>query len=220
MGIHWLWGLLLRAHLLPELSIRPAAFITNVGHLYLGFVGGQQGLGIYNLTGGSLYIGSGGNTSDSGRYQMNLGGGTVGAEANWSSPLNMTLTGSGGPVTFNPAGNTIILSGTLSGSGGLTVAGGGILELSGARAYIGDTTVNAGSTLRLDSAGSTSGAFKAASGGVFNLNYIGTYTVGSLYTNGVALPGGVYTSANLPGFITGAGSLTVSGSHLRTSILQ
>jgi len=43
-----------------------------------------------------------------------------------------------------------------------------------------------------------------------NLAYSGTITVPALYTNGVALPGGVYTSANLPSFITGSGSLTVS----------
>jgi len=45
----------------------------------------------------------------------------------------MNLTGINGPVTFNPAGNTITLSGALSGTGGLTVAGGGTLELSGAK---------------------------------------------------------------------------------------
>jgi autotransporter-associated beta strand protein len=90
----------------------------------------------------------------------------------------------------------------------LTVAGGGTLELSGANGYGGDTTVNSGSILKLDSAGSTAAAFRANGGG-FNLNYGGTYRVGGLYTNGVALPAGVYTSANLPGFITGAGSLTV-----------
>ncbi|HXI69261.1 MAG TPA: autotransporter-associated beta strand repeat-containing protein [Verrucomicrobiae bacterium] len=183
--------------------------ITNVSELRLGVVGGQQGNGKYNLTGGSIYIGATGITSDSGIYQVNLGGGTVGALASWSSTLNMTLTGINGPVLFDPAGNTIALPGILSGPGGLTVSGGGTLELSGADTYTGDTTVNAG-ILKLNLAGSSASVVRIATGAMLNLNYGGTITVPAGYTNGVALAGGVYTSANLPGFITGAGSLTVS----------
>jgi len=183
--------------------------ITNVGQLYLGVVGGQQGYGNYNLTGGSLYIGAGGITSDSGIYLLNLGGGTVGALANWSSPLNMTLTGNNGPVTFNPGGNTITLSGSLSGSGGLTMGGPGTLELSGANTFTGDTTVSVG-TLKLDQAGTSASVVHIANGALLDLNYGGTLTVPAGYTNGVVLAGGVYTAANLPGFITGTGSLTIS----------
>lgn len=184
--------------------------ITNVGNLYFSpFF--TQGRGIYNLSGGSLYIGSGGITVFSGGgYQMNLGGGTVGAVASWSSALNMTLTGSNGPVAFNPAGNTITLSGILSGHGGLTVSGGGILELSGANTYTGDTIVNAGGTLQLDATGSSAGAFRVANGGLLNLTFVGTYAVGSFYTNGVALPVGTYNASNLPSFIQGVGNLQVT----------
>jgi fibronectin-binding autotransporter adhesin len=184
--------------------------ITNVGNLYFDpFF--TQGYGIYNLTGGSIYIGAGGITVYAGgSYQINLGGGTVAAEASWSSPLNMTLTGSNGPVTFNPAGNTITLSGLLSGAGGLVVSGGGVLELSGANTYTGGATVNAGSTLQLDNTGSSSGALRIANGGTVNLNFSGTFAVGSLYTNGVALATGTYTSGNLPGFISGSGTLQVA----------
>src|SRR6185312_10616454 len=115
--------------------------ITNVGQLSFNpfFV---QGHGIYNLTGGSLYIGSGGIIAFAGStYEMNLGGGTVGATASWSSTLNMMLTGTNGATTFDTAGNTITLSGALSGSGGLTKIGSGMLDLAGARTYAGDTTV-------------------------------------------------------------------------------
>ena len=185
--------------------------ITNVGQLFLNPIF-NGGYGFYNLTGGSLYIGSGGIAFNSGGgYQLNFGGGTVGAEASWSSSLNITLTGTGGAVTFDPAGNTILLTGALSGSGGLTVAGGGFLELSGANTYAGDTTVDAGSTLRLDSAGTTTGTFRVATGGGLNLNYIGTYTVGNLYTNGVALANGTYNAANLAGVVSGTGSIQVVG---------
>jgi autotransporter-associated beta strand protein len=184
--------------------------ITNVGQLYMNpFF--TQGHGIYNLTGGSIYIGAGGIISFSGStYEMYLGGGTVGATASWSSTLNMMLTGTNGATTFDTAGNTITLSGALSGSGGLTKIGSGMLDLAGARTYAGDTTVNAG-TLQMDvSGGGSGGAIRVLNGATLNLAYSGTITVPALYTNGVALPGGVYTSANLPSFIIGSGSLTVS----------
>jgi autotransporter-associated beta strand protein len=184
--------------------------ITNVGNLnFSPFF--TQGHGIYNLTGGSIYIGAGGITVFAGGgYEMNLGGGTIGAYAPWSSSLNMNLTGSNGPVSFNPGGNIITLSGVLSGSGGLTVAGAGVLELSGANTYTGDTVVTSGSTLQLDATGTSFGKFRLANGAVLNLNYTGAHVVGGFFTNGVALPVGTYNAGNLPGFIIGAGDLQVS----------
>ncbi|HEU5068782.1 MAG TPA: autotransporter-associated beta strand repeat-containing protein, partial [Verrucomicrobiae bacterium] len=184
--------------------------ITNVGQLYFSpFF--TQGHGIYNLTGGSIYIGSGGITVFAGGgYELNLGGGTVGAEASWVSALNLTLTGSNGPVNFDTAGSLIMLSGVLSGPGGLTVSGGGTLELSGANTYTGDTLVTAGSTLQLDSTGSSAGALGLADRAFLNLNFGGNYVVGSLYTNGVALPVGSYNAGTLPGFIVGSGEVQVS----------
>ncbi len=198
--------------------------ITNLNNLELGL---QQsgGLGVYTLSGGSIYIGAGGITTGTGNYAVNLGGGTVGAYASWSSPLNMSLTGSNGPVTFDTAANTITLSGTLSGSGGLTKAGSGTLILSGGASYMGNTTVKAG-ILELNLAGSNPSAFYLANGASLNLTSGGTYAVGALYTNNVALRDGVYTSSNLPGFITGTNALQVmsldigyslSGSNLTLS---
>ena len=200
------WGNVTVTGLVNQVS----GVITNVGNLDVPFTGGGNGFGAYTLSGGSIYIGSGGITSDGARYAINLGGGTVGAEASWSSTLNMTLTGNNGPVTFDTAANNIGLSGVLSGNGGLIKTGTGTLELSGADTYTGNTTVNAG-VLKLDMAGVSSSVVRIVSGATLNLNYSGTITVPACYTNGVALASGVYTSANLPGFITGLGSLTVSG---------
>ena len=144
-------------------------------------------------------------------YVINLGGGTVGAEASWSSSLNMNLTGSNGPVTFNSGGqNNNACRASFPASGGLIVAGSGTLDLSGANTYKGDTTVNAG-TLKLDLAGSSPAAFRLTNGASLNLNFAGTYVVAACYTNGVVLPNGVYTSSNLPGLITGSGLLQVVG---------
>ena len=181
--------------------------IINVGNLQLGAVT-AYGYGVYTLSGGSIYLGAGGITTVSGRYAINLGGGTVGASASWSSSLNLSLTGLNGPVTFDTAGNTITLSGTLSGPGGLVVIGAGILDLSATVNYAGDTLVNAG-TLQLDTAGNNLGAVRLANGALLDLTYAGTDVVSGFYTNGVALPAGVYTAASLPGFITGNGSVTV-----------
>lgn len=185
--------------------------ISNVSPLLIPFVsGGGNGLGIYNLSGGSIYIGSGGITTDGNRHEINLGGGTVSAVASWSSTLTMTLTGSNGPVTFNPNGNNITLSGALSGTGGLVVNGAGALILNGANTYTGNTVVSNGSTLQFDVTGSCPTSLRVANGGLLNLNYVGTYVVSSLYTNGVVLPAGTYNSGNLPGYIFGGGDLQVS----------
>jgi autotransporter-associated beta strand protein len=196
--------------------IQTGGVITNVNQMNLSVVfngSGGNGISTYILSGGSLYFGgANGFTAGTPNYAVNLGGGTVGAETSWASSLNMTLTGVNGPVTFNPAGNTITLSGTLSGNGGLTVAGSGTLILSGANTYTGDTIVNAGSTLQLDQTGSSLGAFRLANGAFLNLNFSGNYAVAHFYTNGVALPVGTYNAGNLPGFISGPGNLVVSSS--------
>ena len=182
--------------------------ITNVYNLWVGWGNGH---GNYTLSGGSIYIGALGITT-TGNYEINLGGGTIGAYANWASSLNMNLTGSNGPVTFNPSGNSITLSGVLSGNSGLNVAGAGSLLLSGANTYAGDTSVGAGSTLELDATGSSLGAFRLANTATLNLNFTGNYAVAHFYTNNVALPVGTYNNGNLPTFIAGTGNMVVSSS--------
>ncbi len=200
--------------------------ITNLYNLEIPGLSAGNGLGVYTLSGGSIYIGASGITTagGSGNYAINLGGGTVGAYASWSSSLNMNLTNLNGSVTFDTGANTITLSGQLSGNGGLTKRGPGTLILAGSNTYTGETTVEAG-TLELN-APSRPGILNLASGAMLNLNFAGACAVADFYTNNVALPAGVYDAGNLPGFITGSGSMqeielniscSVSGSSLMLS---
>jgi fibronectin-binding autotransporter adhesin len=184
--------------------------MTNLNEIRIPTTGGGSGLGVYTLSGGSVYLLGGGIVNDGPSYEINLGGGTVGAEANWSSFLNMNLTNLNGSVTFNPAGNTITLSGALSGNGGLIVTNSGILVLSGLNNYTGDTVVNAGSTLELAVNGSDPTTLRLANTAMLNLNNTGNYTVLGCYTNGVALPLGTYNASNLGTFIEGSGNLVVA----------
>jgi len=198
--------------------------ITNVNGICIpnanGGYSGNTGLGVYTLSGGgSVYLLGGGIFNQGPNYVINLGHGTVGAEATWYSTLNMNLTNlGGGSVTFDTgAGYTIALSGALSGNGGLTVAGTGTLDLSGANSYTGDTVVNAGSTLEWGVTGSDPTTLRLANGAVLRLDDAGPYTVLGCYTNGVALANGTYNASNLSPFITGAGNLVVAAAVSATA---
>ncbi len=82
-----------------------------------------------NLTGGVLYLGSGGMVALAhDTPNVNLGDATVGATAVWSSSVPLTLTYTGG-TNFDATGGNITLSGSISGSGGMTVVGAGVLTL-------------------------------------------------------------------------------------------
>ena len=116
--------------------------------------------GTYNLNGGLLLLPTSGLTKGSGTATFNFGGGTLGAGDSSSSPanttvnetpgagdlcsssLNMNMSGIGGAI--DTTGGNIGLSGNLSGAGGLTKIGSGLLILSGSNTYDGGTDVEAG----------------------------------------------------------------------------
>ncbi len=106
-------------------------------------------LATLQVSGGTLNIGSGGITAGSttsSKSNIWLSGGNIGSLAAWNSSVSMTLTNSPGPgnVTFVNT-NNVVLSGFLTGPGGLTMAGSGaVLTLSGTNLYTGATTLTAG----------------------------------------------------------------------------
>ncbi|MFN6017312.1 MAG: beta strand repeat-containing protein, partial [Verrucomicrobiota bacterium] len=126
-------------------------------------------------------------------------------------------------VANGSAATDAVLSGVLSGTGGLVKSGAGALTLSGANSYTGATSINAG-TLSTSAADriSNSSAVTVASGATFLLG--GNETVGSIAGAGdysiagfALTAGGDNTSTNVSGSITGAnGALTKSGSATLT----
>ena len=103
-------------------------------------------------SGGSLFIGSYGITRGltfPATIYIQLSGGIVGALGNWSSVLPMDLDTANGNIRFecdNGSGTpfNISLSGALTGPGGFTKTGSGILKLSGANNFAGSTVVSNG----------------------------------------------------------------------------
>ncbi len=158
------------------------------------------GRGRLTVEGGTLNVGAGGITRDApGGYLVEYGGagGVVRATASFTSPLDATLSGSGGnAVTFDTAEETITLSGALGGTGGLNKTGAGMLKLTGANSYAGATAVSNG-TLEADGAYTGGGLITVHDGAVL----AGTGMVASVTIagNGTVAPG------------TSAGTLTVGG---------
>ena len=116
-------------------------------------------------------------------------------------------------VAANNAGDMLTVSGPVSGSGGLTAGGAGLLVLNAANTYSGGTTIDAGTLVLANSSGSAVG-----SGGILISG--GTLQVGNGGTTGI-LPAGVTNNSvlafdrsdalTLGGLIGGSGSLVQAG---------
>ena len=114
-------------------------------------------------------------------------------------------------LTFGGTGaGTVTISGAITGNGGLTKAGGGILSLTGTNSYRGSTTVSSG-MLRQTKAntGNDKSVLTLAAGATLDLDFTGSDTVAALVLAGVPQPDGLYTSANSGGAITGSGGILV-----------
>ncbi|MBN8460899.1 MAG: autotransporter-associated beta strand repeat-containing protein [Verrucomicrobia bacterium] len=141
---------------------------NNILGLNLG--NGRTNPATYEVTGGRLNIGSGGVTANASKF-LKLGGGTVGASADWSSSQAINLTGTGGNVTIDTLDSvngttprTISLTGNLSGTGGLTKTGAGLLALGGTGTFTGTALVNGG-VLHVNGNAAATATLRTAAGG-------------------------------------------------------
>jgi outer membrane autotransporter protein len=135
-----------------------------------------------------------------------------------------SLAGAGsvtlGSATLTTNGNnaSTLFSGVISGSGGLTKAGTGVLTLSAVNTYTGPTTINAG-TLQMGAANALTAStdVTVASGATFALNNF-NQTIGSLAGAGNVTLGSATLSTNadnasttFSGVMSGTGGLTKIG---------
>ncbi|MDB6173324.1 MAG: outer rane autotransporter barrel domain protein [Chthoniobacteraceae bacterium] len=187
-----------------EGSFNQTGGTANVRGLRFGHNGGRTG--VYNLTGGTLALGVDGIWAENAGTpnDINLGGGIVKAATDAPISLPVELTGTNGDVTFDTNGNTLTLTGAISGSGGLTKAGAGRLVIDAANSAAGIFVVNAG-TLSVRGEQTQN---RIAANGIVQVNSGGAFEFGS--TNPAAFS--VNYIVNAGGTITNAAG--VNHAHL------
>ncbi len=138
-----------------------------VGTLILAQSAGASGT--YNLNGGLLSLSGSGLTSGAGSAAFNFSGGTFQSASSFSTSVPFVLSLAGSNGVFDTDGNTLTLSGALSGLGGFQKIGAGKMILTGTNTYTGITMISAG-TLQIGngafgggSIGNTSGVLDNAS---------------------------------------------------------
>jgi autotransporter-associated beta strand protein len=154
--------------------------------------------------GATLYLGSVGlvENQPGGGVSASFGTATVGAVAAWTSAAPITLTGN---TTFQTADassvpHNITLAGVLSGGGGLTETGGGILTLGGIDTYTGATNVLNG-ILEITGSLSNTTSLTVASGAVFYLAGGSLSVSGAITNNGILKLSGTPSLAHTGSFI-------------------
>src|SRR5690606_36198018 len=99
---------------------------------------------VYHLLGGELNVGDLGIISTSRLYEFDLGDATLGALAGWTSTVDIVLTGDGDDPVVDTDDFDIVLSGYLTGEGGLVKRGAGTLAITNINDFTGDTLVSEG----------------------------------------------------------------------------
>ncbi|NBU60110.1 MAG: hypothetical protein EBS23_10230, partial [Betaproteobacteria bacterium] len=135
------------------------------------------------------------------------------AVANNLNLANAVSLGSGASFGINTNGNTLTMSGVMSGTGALRKNGTGTLTLSGANTYTGSTTIGTG-TLSLTAAGGNGGlktsGFDVSSGATLNFN-VTSGIRDYIQSGSVAFTGsGTLTKTGAGTLKFGAGSATFS----------
>ena len=169
----------------------------------------KQGTGILTLRGANTYTGgmtiSGGMINFATANNFGTGGITLnGGGLQWATGNTTDISsklaplGAGGGI-FDTNGNNVIFASGLSGPGGLTKQGNGMLSLNGTNTYTGPTTI-AGGTLAVN--GSLAGTVTINSGGTIG----GNGTLGGVMSNG-----GTLAPGNSIGTLTVSGNLAQNG---------
>ena len=169
--------------------------VTQTGAGTLTLLGNNTYTGGTTINGGTLAVSADSNLGDP-SGTLSIGQGTLAVQASISSARNINLTGPAATIQIAPS-LTYSNSGTISGVGGLTETGGGLLVLTGGNTYTGPTTI-AGGTLQVGSGGS--GASIGSSSNVLDN--------GSLVLN--------LSDTTSVSSISGSGSLTKTGSGVLT----
>ena len=182
----------------------------------------SSGTYVYNLNGGTLLVPKIQKTSGNATGNFVFNGGTLSPTASSTTFMqgisNAYVKSGGAIIDTNGFDITIgqsLLTDTVSTGGGLTKNGTGTLTLTGANTFTGDIVVNAG-TLSINSAFINDAAdVSLFTGSVFNLNFVGSDSIGYLYINGVSQAigtyGGIGSGAAFESvFFTGGGLLNVT----------
>jgi autotransporter-associated beta strand protein len=201
----------------------PGTFIMTASNLNSGGVTVNQGvLGI----GHSNTLGTGTLTMNGGALMT-----TIAGLSNWNNNIqvwntNFSFVGTNdlylgtGAVTVNYAvtltnntTNTLVVGGSISGTGTLAKTGTGLVVLSGTTNALTNVAISGG-TLEIDNPGlSSQCTLSIASGATLKLGFFASgvsCTVSELYLGGVKQAAGVYDSTTSPTYITGTGRIQVT----------
>lgn len=199
--------------------------LTKIGNGKLTLTGNNSYQGGTALNAGTLAVGS---NSALGTAALTFANGTtLQAATNGLLLANaMTLNGTD---TVDTQSNALTLTGAISGTGGLTKTGTGILTLAGANAYTGGTTINAG-TLALSGVGTLGATANAVMvlgstldlGGTTQTQNGGVALASGLIENGTLSSSGSFglQAGTVSAALVGTGSLTktTSGTVILTGI--
>jgi uncharacterized protein YhjY with autotransporter beta-barrel domain len=168
----------------------------------------------YNLNGGTLEIGATGLTGVAGEGTFNFGGGTLDAMASLTDALDGTLSGN----SHITSPGTVILSGTLTGGGSLTLNGGTLQASSANLPQISSVALAPGTTFNLTTSGNALDVFSGSisGGGSLETGNSGVSDSGTTITapagyrlivHTIILPTGTTTIANDTGLEAATGTI-------------